>query len=90
MWVETTVERIRALRPKSVWEIGCGTGLLLFRLAPGSERYYGTDISQTALGFLQQQLQRPELQLPQRHAGAQGGARVRSTSRCAGSSTRWC
>src|SRR5271157_2756535 len=65
VWVETTVERIRELRPKSVWEIGCGTGLLLFRLAPGSERYYGTDISQTALGFLQQQLQRPELQLPQ-------------------------
>ncbi len=65
VWVETTVERIRGLRPKTVWEIGCGTGLLLFRLAPGSERYYGTDISQTALGFLQQQLQRPELQLPQ-------------------------
>jgi amino acid adenylation domain-containing protein len=65
VWVETTVERIRNLRPKSVWEIGCGTGLLLFRLAPGSERYYGTDISQTALGFLQQQLERPELRLPQ-------------------------
>src|SRR5580704_10387154 len=65
VWVETTADRIRALRPKSVWEIGCGTGLLLFRLAPGSERYYGTDISQTALGFLQQQMQRPDLQLPQ-------------------------
>jgi acyl-CoA synthetase (AMP-forming)/AMP-acid ligase II/acyl carrier protein len=65
VWVETTVERIRGLRPKSVWEIGCGTGLLLFRLAPGTEQYYGTDISQTALGFLQKQLQRPELRLPQ-------------------------
>lgn len=65
LWVETTVERIRRLRPKAVWEIGCGTGLLLFRLAPGCERYYGTDISQTALGFLQRQLQRPDLHLPQ-------------------------
>ncbi len=65
VWVESTVERIKGLRPKSVWEIGCGTGLLLFRLAPGTERYYGTDISQTALGFLDQQLRRPELQLPQ-------------------------
>jgi 2-polyprenyl-3-methyl-5-hydroxy-6-metoxy-1,4-benzoquinol methylase/acyl carrier protein len=65
VWVETTVDRIRGLRPKSVWEIGCGTGLLLFRLAPGCERYYGTDISRTALGFLEQQLQRPELRLPQ-------------------------
>ena len=65
VWVESTVGRIKELRPKSVWEIGCGTGLLLFRLAPGSERYYGTDISQTALGFLEQQLQRTELKLPQ-------------------------
>jgi len=39
VWVESTVDRIKALRPKSVWEIGCGTGLLLFRVAPGTERY---------------------------------------------------
>ena len=65
VWVETTVDRINALRPYSVWEIGCGTGLLLFRVAPGTERYYATDISQTALGFLEQQLQRPESYLPQ-------------------------
>jgi amino acid adenylation domain-containing protein len=65
VWVETTVDRIKAMRPKSVWEIGCGTGLLLFRVAPGTERYYATDISQTALGFLEQQLQRPESRMPQ-------------------------
>jgi amino acid adenylation domain-containing protein len=64
VWVETTVERIKALNPRSVWEIGCGTGLLLFRVAPVTERYYGTDISRTALGFLEQQLQRPESRLP--------------------------
>ncbi len=63
VWVETTADRIRALRPRSVWEIGCGTGLLLFRVAPGTERYYGTDISQAAIRFLEQQLQRPESQL---------------------------
>src|SRR5271165_5438491 len=65
VWVESTVERIKSLRPKRLWEIGCGTGLLLFRLSPGTERYYGTDISRTALGFVEQQLQRPELRLPQ-------------------------
>ena len=65
VWVETTVERIQALRPESVWEIGCGTGLLLFRLAPGTLRYYGTDISKTALSFVEQQRQRPELKLLQ-------------------------
>ena len=65
VWVDSTVDRIRALHPRTVWEIGCGTGLLLFRIAPGCEQYFGTDISQTALNFLEQQRQRPELQLPQ-------------------------
>ncbi len=65
VWVDTTVDRILALRPRRVWEIGCGTGLLLFRIAPQCEHYHGTDVSQTALDFLQQQLQRPDLKLPQ-------------------------
>jgi amino acid adenylation domain-containing protein len=65
VWVESTVDRIKSLHPKRVWEIGCGTGLLLFRVAPNTEHYYGTDISQTALSFLGQQMQRPELNLPQ-------------------------
>jgi amino acid adenylation domain-containing protein len=47
--VAHTVERIRALRPRAVLEIGCGSGLLLFRLAPECQRYLGTDISQKAL-----------------------------------------
>jgi amino acid adenylation domain-containing protein len=65
VWVETTVDRILALKPKRVWEIGCGIGLLLFRVAPHCELYHGTDVSQTALSFLQQQMQRPDFSLPQ-------------------------
>ena len=33
-WVATTVTEILALRPKQVLEIGCGTGLVLLRMAP--------------------------------------------------------
>ncbi|HWK90360.1 MAG TPA: AMP-binding protein, partial [Longimicrobium sp.] len=44
-WVEATVARIASLGPRRVLEIGCGTGLLLSRLAPGCERYVGTDLS---------------------------------------------
>ena len=33
-WVERTVARILALGPRRVLEVGCGTGLLLFRVAP--------------------------------------------------------
>ncbi|HEY1271032.1 MAG TPA: amino acid adenylation domain-containing protein, partial [Terriglobales bacterium] len=71
-WVDRTVERIRSLHPRSVLEIGCGTGLLLFRLAPGCECYWGTDFSQTALDYIRRQLPgKPELshlQLAQRRA----------------------
>jgi amino acid adenylation domain-containing protein/FkbH-like protein len=64
VWVETTVERILSLRPRRVWEIGCGTGLLLFRIAPKTDFFHGSDVSQAAMDFLQQQIHRPELHLP--------------------------
>jgi len=64
-WIDSTVERILALHPHSIWEIGCGTGLLLFRVAKHVARYHGTDVSPAAIAFLRQQLQKPALHLPQ-------------------------
>ncbi|HKY27538.1 MAG TPA: amino acid adenylation domain-containing protein [Pyrinomonadaceae bacterium] len=55
-WVDQTVDRILALRPERVLEIGCGTGLLLFRIAPHCQHYHGTDLSKTALDYIRQQL----------------------------------
>ncbi len=52
-WVERTSERILALRPGRVLEIGCGTGLLLFQIAPHCARYCGTDFSSIVLDELQ-------------------------------------
>lgn len=48
-WVETTVARIAELGPRRILEIGCGTGLLLFRLARACEAYIGADFSARAL-----------------------------------------
>jgi amino acid adenylation domain-containing protein len=53
-WVDETVTRIMALKPQRVLEIGCGTGLLLARIAPHCERYIGTDFSETALNHTRQ------------------------------------
>jgi amino acid adenylation domain-containing protein len=53
-WVDETVTRIMALKPQNVLEIGCGTGLLLARIAPHCERYTGTDFSETALNHNRQ------------------------------------
>ncbi|HEY7818465.1 MAG TPA: AMP-binding protein, partial [Vicinamibacteria bacterium] len=49
--IEQTVARIRAQEPRRVLEIGCGTGLLLFRIAPDCESYWGTDFSEVALSY---------------------------------------
>ncbi|MEP0858565.1 amino acid adenylation domain-containing protein [Trichocoleus sp. DQ-U1] len=56
MWVDSTVEQILALKPSRILEIGCGSGLLLFPIAPHCSHYLGTDFSQSALDYIQQQL----------------------------------
>jgi amino acid adenylation domain-containing protein/non-ribosomal peptide synthase protein (TIGR01720 family) len=55
-WVEGTVARLRALRPRRVLELGSGTGMLLLRLAPDCEHYLGTDFSPTSLAYVRRQL----------------------------------
>jgi amino acid adenylation domain-containing protein/non-ribosomal peptide synthase protein (TIGR01720 family) len=55
-WMDQTVERISALQPTRVLEIGSGSGLMLLRFAPHCTQYYATDISQNALNIIQQQL----------------------------------
>ena len=56
IWVEETVARVRALEPSRVLEIGCGTGLLLTRLAPNCESYLGLDFSEKVLEGLRAHL----------------------------------
>ena len=54
-WLDATVERILRLKPKRVLEIGCGTGMILYRVAPECESYTGVDFSQSALELIGQQ-----------------------------------
>ena len=55
-WVDNTVARIAAVAGTSLLEVGCGTGLLLFRLAGRVQRYLATDISAHALSELERQI----------------------------------
>ncbi|MEI2581572.1 non-ribosomal peptide synthetase [Scytonema sp. PRP1] len=60
-WVNNQVGQILALQPSRVLEIGCGTGLLLFKIAPHCVKYYGTDFSPASLNYIQKQLANVEL-----------------------------
>ncbi|MFT3990481.1 MAG: amino acid adenylation domain-containing protein [Luteolibacter sp.] len=51
-WIDSTVARIRLYPAKRLYEIGCGTGQILSRLAPDAEAYWGADISNVAIDAL--------------------------------------
>ena len=55
-WHAATIDRIRALTPKRVLEIGVGSGLILSRIAPDAETYWGVDLSERAIANLRREL----------------------------------
>ena len=63
-WRSATVDRIMALQPRRVLEIGAGSGLVLSQIAPQCEHYVGTDMSTMAIGKLARSLE--QLQSPWR------------------------
>jgi natural product biosynthesis luciferase-like monooxygenase protein len=71
-WVEGTVQRILRHEPQRVLEIGCGTGMLLHRIAPRCTRYDAIDLSAEALRLIERSLRamapRPPVRLMHRAA----------------------
>jgi ubiquinone/menaquinone biosynthesis C-methylase UbiE len=55
-WVDVTVQEILSLQPREILEIGCGTGLLLLRIARGVIRYVGIDFAPMVLETLRQEM----------------------------------
>ncbi|RMH17792.1 MAG: amino acid adenylation domain-containing protein, partial [Acidobacteria bacterium] len=82
-WLEQTVARVLDLGrggapPERVLEIGCGTGMVLFRVAPHCRRYVATDFSPAVLDAVRSGLaaHRPPLsqvRLLEREANDQSG-----------------
>ena len=48
-WRAAVVDRVRALRPRRVLEIGAGSGLILTQVAPLCDSYWATDFSAATL-----------------------------------------
>ncbi|UKO99560.1 class I SAM-dependent methyltransferase [Nostoc sp. UHCC 0870] len=64
-WLDQTVERILALKPSRVMEIGCGTGQILLEVAPQCTYYMGTDYAAPAIQALRQQVETTQKNLPE-------------------------
>jgi len=59
-WLDLTVERIVALKPKRVLEVGCGTGMILYATLPHVESYAAVDLSPHALETIRAELSNDE------------------------------
>jgi natural product biosynthesis luciferase-like monooxygenase protein len=55
-WLDATVQRILALRPRRVLEVGCGTGMILYGCLPHVEHYTAVDVSPVALERIRAEL----------------------------------
>ncbi|MEV8019184.1 amino acid adenylation domain-containing protein [Streptomyces sp. NPDC086554] len=52
-WLDDTLHRIGALRPRNVLEIGSGTGMILLNMASACRSYRATDLSAPAVAYVQ-------------------------------------
>jgi amino acid adenylation domain-containing protein len=57
-WLDGTLGRLKRLSPSRVYEIGCGTGMLLLPLAEACERYWASDFSSKVVTTLQERISR--------------------------------
>ncbi len=64
--VDATVERIRNYAPRRIFEIGCGSGQLLTRLASSAKCYWASAPSQSAIENLRKILTQPQVKLSHR------------------------
>lgn len=60
-WLGHSVDTVLSRAPGRVLDIGCGAGLLLFRVAPHCDRYCATDCSRAALNYVEAELREHNL-----------------------------
>lgn len=69
-WVDATAQLMRETDPSTVLDLGCGTGMPLFRVAPHCSLYVGADSSERTIVNLSAAVQEAGLNQVQLHVGA--------------------
>ncbi|GLQ89077.1 hypothetical protein GCM10007898_26490 [Dyella flagellata] len=57
-WRQATVDRVLAMQPGHVLELGVGTGLVMWQVAPHCQSYWGTDFSRPVIDSLRDRVAR--------------------------------
>ena len=74
VWLEGTFTRVASLNPTRLLEIGVGSGLILWKIAPRCDEYWGTDFSSYAIDNLKKKLELEPLQDTQVKLSCQPGS----------------
>lgn len=56
-WLKSSIDRIKQLAPKRVFEVGSGAGQVMFELVDGVEQYIATDYAESAIQKLQEKIE---------------------------------
>jgi len=64
-WLADIIKVILAQKPQNVLEIGCGTGLIFYQLAPHINKYIGTDLSKSGINALTKEIDKEKGNYPE-------------------------
>jgi thioesterase domain-containing protein/acyl carrier protein/SAM-dependent methyltransferase len=64
-WLTDIIRVILAEKPKNILEIGCGTGLIFYQIAPYLDKYIGTDLSRSGINALEKEISKGAVQYPE-------------------------
>lgn len=78
-WLADIIQVILAQKPKNVLEIGCGTGLVFYQLAPHIKKYIGTDLSRSGINALSQEINKNKDSYPETRLLACAGHEITLT-----------
>ncbi len=77
-WLADIAKVILSQKPENVLEIGCGTGMIYYQLAPYISSYAGVDISEVSVERIRRHVAQHSTQFPLTHLRACGAHEVKA------------